>query len=354
VVLFAVIIAIIAVTRPRTENEEVTVGVIIPGSKDEYGWNGMSAQAIEKACDELGVGIEIKENTTEYTGKCEIAVNELIDDGIGIIIMPSYNYVEEIEQVIRNNPDTEFYCTAPKTDIPNYTAYFARMYQGRYLSGILAAMMSKTNNLGYVAAMNNNEVNRGINAFALGARSVNKDIVVNVAFTGDWDIEETEKKATNFLIDKCNADIITYHQNRNFVSDAAAAKGIDVIGYNLRQDEYTDNMIAAVTSDWTKIYRDIITSYMQKKPTGGGNYWIGLENKAVALEITSDKVTDEAELEIAEAQRRLIDGYEVFSGVIYDNNGNLRCGENEVISDDVLLQQMDWFAEGVKIYENID
>ncbi len=345
------IVATIAFFNPEKKNDTVTVGVVLPGARGEYGWNGVHAQAIEKACTELGAEVKIYENIAEYSGKCAQAVEEMSEEGIGIVILESYNYPDEIEDIMRAHPEMSFYCCSTKRAIPNYAAYFARMYQARYLSGIVAGMTTNTNKIGYVAAMSNNEVNRGINAFALGVRRVNPQAEILVKFTGTWDDEEKEKQAAHTLKEKGGADILTYHQNRPFVVDAAEEMGIDVIGYNMDRGDYSSHLLTCVVSDWSKIYREIIGDYMRKKQVSVPNYWIGIENDAVRLDFYSDRVSDAVKDEVDKAKDEMEAGYEVFSGVIYDNNGEQRCNEGEVISDDVLLQQMDWFAEGVEIYE---
>jgi basic membrane protein A len=352
--VLAIVVAIVATIvcfKPSEKKDTMTVGVILPGSKGEYGWNGVHAQAVEEACSELGVDVKIYENIKEYSGKCAQAVEEMADANIGIIILESYNYPEEIEDTITAHPEISFYCCSEKKAMPNYAAYFARVYQARYLSGIVAGMTTKSNVIGYVAAMSNSEVNRGINAFALGVQRVNPDAKVEVKFTGTWDDEEKEKQSAYILKEKAGADVLAYHQNRPFVVEAAEEMGIDVIGYNMHKGDYSEHLLTSVVSDWSKIYREIIGEYMRKKQVSVPNYWIGVEDDAVGLDFYSDEVTEEIKNEVDKAKSEMESGYEVFSGVIYDNNGEQRCNEGEVISDDVLLQQMDWFAEGVEIYE---
>lgn len=81
------------------------------------------------------------------------------------------------------------------------------------------------------------------------------------------------------------------------------------------------------------------------------NYWIGLEMDAVGLSEYSAVISEEIKTEVELAKQEIMSGKAVFSGVVYDNLGNLRCREEEMISDKVLLEQFDWFVEGVKVYE---
>ena len=86
------------------------------------------------------------------------------------------------------------------------------------------------------------------------------------------------------------------------------------------------------------------------KGNSQNNYWIGIEKGAVSLSEYSSEVTKEMRDEVEKAKKEILGGKDVFSGVIYDNQGNLRCGENEVISDEQLLERFDWYAEGVEFY----
>lgn len=350
--LLFVIVGSIEMSGHGKKEDKVIIGVILPGSVEEVGWNGIHYHGIQTACEELGVEIMLRENAAEYSGECEKAVEEMADAGIKAIVLESYNYPDEILNTIKAHPEISFYCCSSEWDISNYKAYFARVYQARYLSGIVAGMKTQTNQIGYVAAMNNSEVNRGINAFTLGVRSVNPDANVFVSFTESWDNEEREKQETYALVEYCNVDVLTYHQNQPFVVETAEELGIDVIGYNMEKGEYSEHLLTSVISNWNMVYKEIISDYLQMKEIGVRNYWIGIEKDAVGLGFYSNLVSQNMIDAVDAAKRELIEERDVFSGVIYDNTGKQRCKENEVIRDEILLQQMNWFVEGVILYED--
>ena len=333
------------------EEDTITVGVILPGSSEEPGWNGIHYQGIKTACDELGMKIKLYENAAEYSGECEEAIQEMTEDGIRIIFLESYNYPDEVGETIEKHPEIAFYCSSAESDMGNYTNYFARVYQARYLSGIVAGMTTTSQHVGYVAAMDNSEVNRGINAFALGVRSVCPEAVVHVVYTGAWDDGDREKSEAAALVENCGVDVLTYHQNQPFIVEEAEELGVDVIGFNIEQGEHSDYLLTSVVSNWDMVYREILGDYLQKKESGSRNYWIGIEKNAVGLAFYSDRVSQEVRNAVSEAADQLRNDREVFSGTIYDNTGNLRCDENEVVRDEVLLNQMDWLVEGVEVYE---
>lgn len=352
VVLF-VFILIFILSFGKKQESATTIGVIMPGSVDEEGWNGNHYQGIKKACDELGVRIELVENVKEYSGDCGRAIEEMAKNGIEMIILGSFNYPDEANENIRQHPEIQFYCcTSEYQDCSNYSSYFSRMYEGRFLAGILAGLKTETNEIGYVAAMSNSEVNRGINAFTLGVRSVNPEAEVVVMWTGSWDDKNKEIEEVETLVNHENVDVITYHQNRLNVLDTADKAGVYAIGYNVVPEGYSPRVLTSVVCDWSKVYKEFILDYLQQKEEIHSNYWIGIDKSAVSLTEYSQDVTEE-EKEIVEAARqKIVDGTErIFSGVIRDNEGQIRCGENEIIRDSILLEQMDWLVEGVRIYE---
>lgn len=345
------IILLITQTGRKQEDDTVKIGFILSGSISEEGWNGMHYESAVKACQQLDAELLVKENVKEFTGECEIAIRELIQDGAKMIILSSYGYSEEVLDVVREYPDIVFYGNSSEYHEDNMTSYFVRMYQVRYLSGILAGMQTETNKIGYVAAMANNEVNRGISAFALGVKRVNPEAEVIVAWTGSWDDEAKEIEAANCLIDFSGVDVLTYHQNQAYVVRAAEEKEIYSIAYHEVPQDVSDYCLTTVMCDWSKVYQEVIGEFLRGKGNSIENFWIGIEKDAVCLSEYSTMVSEDAIKEIVKAQTEMHGGESVFSGVIYDREGNLRCAENEIISDEILLEKFDWYAEGVEFYE---
>lgn len=350
VVILSVIFVLIVFLGKGNEQTE-KVGFIMTGSAEDSGWNHMHYIGIEKACADLQTELILKENVSEGTGLCADAVRELADEGASMIILSSYGYSDELRDVVKLYPDIEFYGIYSDGMDDDITSYFGRMYQARYLSGIIAGLQTKTDVIGYVAAMNNNEVNRGINAFALGVKSVNSDAEIAVYFTDTWDDAEKEKIAANILINEKNADVLAYHQNRTNVIDAAEAAGAYSIGYNEAAEGYSDKYLTAAVWNWEKLYTEIVREFRHGHYGAAQRYWFGLETGSIGLSEYSPLVSDEARSAVEKAKNEILAGKDVFSGVIYDTEGILRCDEEESVSDDTLLERFDWFVEGVIIYE---
>lgn len=326
------------------------VGLVLTGKADDSGWNGAHYEGVAYACERLGTEVIIKENIREGNGSCAEAIHELVREGAQMIILSSYSYPSEAKEVIAEYPDIAFYGISSEYVSDNLTSYFGRMYQARYLAGIAAGMETESNSIGYVAAMPNNEVNRGINAFTLGVKSVNPDASVYVSWTNSWDSSQEEIAAVNKLITDKNADIITYHQNQHNAAQAADEAGVYSIGYNQTVEGLSDRYLTAAVWDWNSLYFQIIREFVQGQPNAVERHWFSIDSGAVALSELSEQVSDDTRRAVGDAENKLHSTDYVFSGVIYDNNGVLRCGEGEYLSDDTLLTGMDWFVEGVVIY----
>ena len=350
VVVLAVIFVIMTVTGSDM-SAAPRVGLVMTGNATDSGWNGMHYSGVRSACERLGTKLIIKENIPEDKELCSQAIEELAEEGVQMVILSSYGYPEIAAETIDKYPDIVFYGIYSGADYDNVTSYFGRMYQARYLSGIVAAMHSETGNIGYVAAMSNNEVNRGINAFTLGVRSVSPDAQVHVMWTDSWDDAEAEKSAVETLVKDVGVDMIAYHQNQSNAAEAADALGVCSIGYNQAVEGLSDKYLTAAVWNWDSLYFEIIREFVQGKGNTVEHHWFGIESGVVGLSEYSALVGEEAKLAVVNAQNKLIAGEAVFSGNIQDNEGVQRCAEGESIGDKILLEEMDWFVDGVVIYE---
>ena len=354
VLLVALIVIMISVIlfAGKTVSPKEKIGFVMTGSVNEEGWNGMHYKGVSEACKTLDVELLVKENVKEFQGQCAPAVEELINQGCKMIILSSYGYSEEIKDLFEQYPDISFYINSFEYHGDNITSYFSRMYQARYVAGIVAGMKTKTNEIGYVAAMPAIEVNRGINAFTLGVKRVNPDAVVTVAWSDAWDDEVKERELTDNLVNQVGADVITYHQNQTYVAEEADQLGVYSIGYHQKMENGSDKHLTAVVCDWELTYEAIIRQYLRGNSEQNKVYWVGMDENAVKLADFSKEVTQEIKEEVQKATDEILKGQDVFSGIIYDNQGNLRCKENQAIRDEGLLEEFDWYVEGVEFYED--
>lgn len=328
------------------------IGFIILGDINEAGWNASHYNGIKAACEEYGLPLLIRDHVREFSGQCPVAVEELIAEGAGAIFLVSFNYASEVRSLIDKYPHISFMNTSILEKARNLTSYFSRMYQGRYLSGILAGMRTKSNIIGYVAAMSNAEVCRGINAFTLGVQRVNPNAKVLVMWTGDWQVEDVEAEHAQILIEKYGADVLTYHQDVDVTGKVAEKYGVDFIAYNAHLEGYSEHYLASVICHWDLYYKDILQKYLKGELYSIRDNWIGIQQGIITLSDYSDLVTPQMRMSIDSAQREILSNQNlIFCDEIYDNQGNLRCGKNQVIDDKELLRSIDWLVKGVEVVE---
>ena len=348
-VIVVLTMVILSFRLPETARK-VQVGCILIGAKDDRGWNESHYNGLLNACRVHGCAFAVRESVPENEATVAAAVKRLVDEGTNVIFMTSFGYGAHMDRIAREYPRVAFFGISGEGAAKNSTTYFGRLYQARYLTGIIAGTESKTGVLGYVAAMPIPETHRDINAYALGMRVANPQARLIVRFTGSWDDEAAERESVARLQQK-GADVITYHEDKPYAIDEAEKRGLMSIGYDTVYEEYSDRFLTAAINDWKAIYKKVLGDYLSGRGNFSDNYWLGLEEGGVALHPLSPRVSAETEFLVSMERQWIVSNRSVFSGIIYDNRGTLRCGEEERISDHELFTGMNWFAEGVEIDE---
>jgi simple sugar transport system substrate-binding protein len=184
----------------------------------------------------------------------ERVIRELAMSGHKLIFTPSFGYMEPTLKVAKDFPDVKFESVTGFKTAPNVTASNARFYEGRYLAGIAAGRMTKTNIAGYVAGFPIPEVLQGINAFALGMQSVNPQATVKVLFLSEWFNPSKERDAAMSLINQ-DADVLAFHTGSTAVMKAAEERGKWAVAYHSDMRHIAPNaQIVAVTHRWGDYY----------------------------------------------------------------------------------------------------
>ena len=161
----------------------------------------------------------------------------MMDQGATVIIGTSFGYMDSMEELAAEYPDITFlHFSGNKMNDTNFGNYFGAMEEPRYLAGMIAGLMTETNKIGYVAAFDYTELIIGINAFTLGAQSVNPDVEVKVVYTNAWVDAAREKEAAEALLAQ-GCDVIEQHSDTTGPQIAAEAAGAYAIGYNMDSRE---------------------------------------------------------------------------------------------------------------------
>jgi len=324
------------------------VGVIYVSSPGDMGYSYMHDQGTKAAEAYFGDKIEvIRRDSVPENDASARAMEQLVDAGCKIIFANSYNYQDYMLQVAKENPNVYFEHCSGYLSNDNMSNYFGRMYQMRYLSGMIAAKMSPTGKLGYVGAFNTPEVVRGINAFALGARAVNPRAPVTVVWTNTWYDPSLERQGAIALLDQ-GADVIAQHQDTTEPAKAAIERGKYAIGYNadFRTIVGSDSVLVSPMWNWGNYMIPAIESAMNGT-WKQQSYWGGLEDDMIRLSPISPLVPKDFQDQVLAKKAEIANNtWDVFWGELKDNTGVVRQRSGEKMTDEKMLT-MDWFVEGV-------
>lgn len=326
--------------------EDIIAGFIYIGPIGDGGYTYAHDQGRLYLEEELGVKTIYKESVPE-TQQVEEEVRTMVDQGANLIFATSFGYMDYIEKISKEYPEVAFFhCSGYKTT-DNMANYFGRIYQARYLSGIVAGMKTESDVIGYVGAFPIPEVIRGINAFTLGVQSVNPDAVVKVTWTSTWYDPEKEKSAAIALLDS-GADIIAQHQDTAGPQQAAEERGAYSIGYNTDMSAMAPKAyMTGPIWNWGPYYV-AQTQAVIDGTFAPHSYWEGLDDDIVRLAPLTENAPEGAQEAVDAATAEILDGTNtIFAGPIYDQAGELKVAEGETMTDEQLLS-FDWFVKGVE------
>jgi len=329
------------------EGLPVKAAFVYIGPPGDLGWTYEHDRGRLILEDELGEAVETTyiEDVPEGPDATRV-VRQYAQEGWDVIFTTSFGYMEPTHEVAEEFPNVIFeHCSGFMTR-ENMATYFGRMYQPRYLSGIVAGEMTESNIIGYAAAFPIPEVIRGINAFALGVRSVNPDAEVRVVWTNTWYDPVVEREAAEALLDE-GADIIAQHQDTTEPQKAAAERDALSIGYDSDMADFVgDTVLTSPQWDWGTYYVDTVQDIIDGT-WETHQFWGGLETGIVKLAEMSPLVPEDVVEQVTSERDRITDtDWDVFCGPINDQDGNEAVADGECMSDEDMLN-MDWFVEGV-------
>ncbi len=257
-------------------NKNLVMGFIYVGPKDDYGYNQAHHEG-EEAVSKLPSVKVIEQAQVPETREVQEVMGSMLDqDGATVLFPTSFGYFDpHILQMATKYPDVQFFhCGGlyvegkhPK----NVGSYFAYIDEAQYISGIIAGHTTKSNKLGFIAAKPIPQVLRNINAYTLGARSVNPKVTTQVIFTGDWSLPVKEAEAANSMADQ-GVDVVTCHvDSPKVIMETAEKRGIYCTGYHTNQAKLAPKgYLTGAEWDWSKIYSNYVTSTQSGKTLMNG------------------------------------------------------------------------------------
>lgn len=334
-------------TGPEAGEKPLKIGFIYISPVGDAGWtyaHDRGREEMEKLpFVETSRAVESVGETADATR----VMTQLAAQGFNLIFATSYGYMDQTLEAAEQFPNAIFmHCSGHKS-APNLGTYFGKMYQARYLTGMVAGKMTESNLVGYAAAHPIPEVIRGINAFTLGVRKVNPEAKVRVVWTYTWFDPPKERRAAESLIE-VGADVIAQHQDTPGPQQAAEEAGKYSIGYNVDMARFAPKAhLTGAVWDWGVIYTAVARAVHDGTWTNEPIWW-GIETGLVGLAPFGPMVPEDVR-ELVEAEKaRIASGeLEIFSGPIRGQDGEIVIPEGKTLSDEELFS-MSYFVEGVE------
>ena len=326
--------------------DKLKVGFIYIGPIGDHGWTYAHDQgrlAVEEA---LGDQVETVyvENIPEGPD-AERAIERLARQDVGLIFTTSFGYMDPTIKVATRFPDVKFEHATGYKQSENVATYNARFHEGRYVIGQIAAKTSKSGIAGYIASFPIPEVVMGINAFMLGAQSINPDFKVKVVWVNTWFDPGKEADAAKVLIGQ-GADIITQHTDSTAPLQVAEEEGVHGFGQASDMIHFAPKaQLTAIIDEWGPYYIERAQAVLDGTWESGDS-WTGMSAGTVVMAPYTNMPDDVAAMAM-ETEAMITSGeLNPFAGPIYKQDGTLAVAEGEIM-DDGTLAGINWYVQGV-------
>ena len=340
-----------AFSQTQAPKEPLKIGFVYVAPVTDAGWVRQHEEG--RKAVEAALGGKVKTTFVENVPEgadAERVIRDLAQQGNRLIFTPSFGYMEPTLKVARDFPDVKFESVTGYKAAANVATANARYYEGRYLAGIAAGRMTKTNIAGYVAGFPIPEVLQGINAFTLGMRSVNPNAKVIVVWLNEWFDPPKERDAAMALFNQ-NADVVAFHTGSTAVMAAAQERGKMAVAYHSDMRKVApDAQIAAVTHQWGGYYTQRARAVLDGS-WKSGNVWGGVKDGMIRVGDFGSKVPKAVQQEVLARQQDIASGklqpFRAVAGDVRDNEGRVVIAKGAQLNDEQILK-MNWLSEGVQ------
>lgn len=331
----------------RAQAPPLKVGFVFVSPIGEAGWSYQHNEgrlAMQRALGDK-VATTVVESVAEGPD-AERVMRDLASLGHELIFATSFGYLEPALRVAADYPQTKFEHAGGYKTAPNVNTYNARYYEARYLAGMLAGRATKSGVAGYVAGFPVPEVIQGINAFALGMRSVAPDAGVRVLWLSRWFDPVREREAALALVAR-GADVLTNHSGSPAVAQTAEERRVAMLSYQSDMRRFAPNaQLAALTHHWggyyTRVARSVLDGTWRPQPA-----WGGIGDGFVQLSALAPSLPANVVREVEQRREQIVAGtFKPFAGPLVDRSGTSRSAAGSSLSDE-RIAKMDWFVKGV-------
>ena len=328
--------------------QELTVGYIYPAPVADVGWAkqlDLGREAVEAAYGDRVASVVV-ENIPEGPDAARV-MNQLISDGAEFLMLGSFGYMNDGLRLAQSNPDVSMIHASGFRQSENFGTFTSRAYEGFYLGGMAAGMMTESNTIGIVAAFAIPEVVAEVNAITLAAQAINPEAEINVIWINTWFDPPRAQEAARALISQGADVLFSLHQDTPSVVTVAQAEGVYVVNTGSDMSEHgPDAVLASVTHDWTAYFVEQVGAHLDGTFVGGDERG-GLSTGMVDVVAWSDDLSEEQLAEILAVEASFIDGTgHPFTGPLIDQDGTERVAAGEVLADPDIFG-IDWLVEGV-------
>ena len=328
------------------QTDDLGAAFIYVGPVGDAGWTYRHDQGRQCLEAETGIATAFVESVPETADVANVE-QQFLDEGYDLIFATAFGYQPFTQKIAQQNPDKYFFGITPTVaPADNILNYYGKLWDGRYLTGLVAGAMTESNIIGFVAAQPIPTVIAGINAFTLGVREVNPDAEVRVVWTLSWYDPPAEKQAAVALVE-AGADVIAQHQDTPSPVQGAAEKGAWAIGSESDMTSFApERYLTGTVWNWCPFYIKAVEMVKDGsfKP---GEFYGGLGDGTVSLAPLNDAVPADIKAMVEEKRKALIDGsLDYWAGPLQDNQGNevVASGKTLSIAD---INGMDWLVDGV-------
>ena len=337
-----------APAEPPKAAEPLKVGFVYVGPVGDAGWT--FAHDNGRKHIESKFGDKIKTTFVEKVPEgadAERVIRDLVSQGNKLIFATSFGFGDAMEKVAKDHPDVKFeHATGYKTS-ENLRVYEARFYEDAYMAGIVAGSMTKTNTLGFVASFPIPEVLRNINAFTMGARSVNPKVTTKVVWVNTWFDPPKEGEAAQALINQ-KADVLLQNTDSTAVLLTAEKNGKFAFGWDSDMSAFAPKAhLGSAIVNWGPYYEKAVNDVLSGTWKTSDTKW-GTKEGTNDLVKINDVVSDAAKKKVDEVKSSLKAGtFAVFKGPLKDNTGKIVL-EKDVVGDDAWKGRINFYVEGVE------
>ncbi|WP_290871681.1 BMP family ABC transporter substrate-binding protein [Aquabacterium sp.] len=328
--------------------EPLKVAFAYVGPVGDAGWTYAHDQA--RLALEKEFGDKIKTSFVEKVPEgpeAERVIRDLVGQGNKLVFGTTFGYMEPMLKVAADTPDVKFEHATGYKSAPNMRTYDSRTYEGAYMAGVIAGSVSKSGTLGVVGSIPIPEVIRNINAFTLGAQSINPKIKTKVVWVNSWFDPPKETEGAQSLLNQ-GADVLFQNTDSPAVLQTAEKAGKYAFGWDSDMSKFGPKAhLASSIINWAPYYIKATKDALEGTWSTGGVWW-GVKEGAIDIVSISDAVPAEAKAKVDTIKAGLKDGsFAVFKGPIVGQDGKEVLAK-DVVADDKFLGGINFYVKGVE------